>query len=167
MPDNVCVGQTRHYYVLPTPGSIYLWGINGIVQQGYTTNEFAHTWNEANTFLLEVQEVSFEGCYGPVRSGNVYVGPLSDSDLIIHNAFSPNGDLVNDVWDIGNIASYPSAEVRVYNRWGQLVWRSGKGYPHPWDGRSNGKDLPVDSYHYVIDLHNGSRPLAGHITIVR
>jgi gliding motility-associated-like protein len=102
-----------------------------------------------------------------VRSGRVYVNSLRDMGLIIHSAFSPNGDLINDVWNIGNISLYPSVEVTVYNRWGQMVWRSGKGYPQPWDGRSNGADLPVDSYHYVIDLHNGTRSVIGHVTIVR
>jgi gliding motility-associated-like protein len=58
-------------------------------------------------------------------------------------------------------------EITVYNRWGQSVWSSGQGYPVPWDGRSNGSDLPVDSYHYIIDLHNGSKPILGNVTIVR
>jgi gliding motility-associated-like protein len=167
MPDNVTVGQTRHYFVDPGPGSTFTWWIDGVVQTGYNTNEFVYTWNVADTFLLEVQEQSAYGCSGPVRSGQVYVNSLRDMGLIIHSAFSPNGDLINDVWNIGNISLYPSVEVTVYNRWGQMVWRSGKGYPQPWDGRSNGADLPVDSYHYVIDLHNGSRSLIGHVTIVR
>jgi gliding motility-associated-like protein len=167
MPDNVCTGQTRYYYVLPTPGSIYIWRIDGIVQQGYNTNEFAHTWSEANTFLLQVQEITFEGCPGPLRSGNVYVRPVIDSTLIIYKAFSPNGDLTNDVWNIGNVSLYPEMQITVYNRWGQSVWQSGVGYPVPWNGKSNGVDLPVDSYHYVIDLHNGTRPIIGSVTIVR
>jgi gliding motility-associated-like protein len=167
MPDNVHIGQTRQYHVDPNPGSTYTWWIDGVVQEGYTTNEFVHTWNTADTFLLEVQERSSDGCLGPVRSGQVYVNPEQDMRLIIHEAFSPNGDLINDVWYIGNISLYPNMEIMIYNRWGQLVWKSGRGYPQPWDGRSNGADLPVDSYHYVIDLHNGSNPIPGDITIVR
>lgn len=167
MPDNVCTGQTRHYYVLPTPGSIYIWRIDGIVQKGYNTNEFEYTWSEANTFLLEVQEVTIDGCMGPVVSGNVYVQPVSDNALIIYKAFSPNGDMTNDEWNIGNVSFYPEMQVTVYNRWGQSVWKSGVGYPVPWDGKSNGADLPVDSYHYVIDLHDGTKPLIGSVTIVR
>ena len=167
MPDNVYVGQTRLYYVEPEPGSTYTWWIDGVVQTGFNTNEFVHTWNDPDTCLLEVREYSAYGCQGPVRSGQVYVSRVNGMFLIIHNAFSPNGDLINDSWNIENSEMYPEMEVTIYNRWGQSVWKSGKGYPVPWDGRSNGADQPVDSYHYVIDLHNGSKPVIGDITIVR
>jgi gliding motility-associated-like protein len=167
MPDNVCTGESRHYYVDPRPGSTYIWKIDGVVQSGFTTNEFTHTWYTADTFLLEVQERSADGCEGQISSGLVYVCEDSGMGLIIHDAFSPNGDLINDVWNIGNSQLYPEMEITIYNRWGAEVWKSVKGYPLPWDGRSNGVDLPMDSYHYLIDLHNGRRPVAGHVTIVR
>jgi gliding motility-associated-like protein len=167
MPDNVSVGQTRKYYVDPAPGSTYTWWIDREVQTGFTTNEFVNTWNFADTFLIEVQELSADGCPGPVRSGQVFVNPSHDMFLIIHDAFSPNGDLINDSWNIGNSEMYPEMEVTVYNRWGQSVWKSGEGYPEPWDGRSNGVELPIDSYHYVIDLHNGTKLVIGYVTIVR
>jgi hypothetical protein len=47
------------------------------------------------------------------------------------------------------------------------VWISAKGYPIPWDGTREGRDLPIDSYHYIIDLKNGDRPIIGTVTIVR
>jgi gliding motility-associated-like protein len=167
MPDNVCVGQTRHYLVDPNPGSTYTWRIDGVVQPGFATYEFIHTWNKADTFLLDVMELSADGCTGPLRSGLVYVIPATDMSLIIYEAFSPNGDQVNDVWNIGNVSLFPDMEVTVYNRWGQSVWKSDHGYHVPWDGRSNGANLPIDSYHYIIDLHNNTKPLIGDITIVR
>ena len=120
MPDNVSAGQTRLYYVDPEPGSTYTWWIDGVVQTGFTTNEFVHTWNDPDTCLLEVREYSAFGCQGPVRSGQVYVSQVSRMFLIIHNAFSPNGDLINDSWKIGNSEMYPEMEVTIYNRWGQL-----------------------------------------------
>jgi gliding motility-associated-like protein len=167
MPDNVCIGQFRHYYVNSNPGSTYTWWIDGVIQQGFSTNEFDHTWNTSKTYLLEVQELSTYGCPGPVRSINVVVTGPEQPDLVIPKAFSPNGDLINDTWNIGNIEAYPNVEITIYNRWGQSVWRSEYGYNHPWDGKSKDAALPVDSYHYVIDLHNGSKPIVGEITIVR
>jgi len=62
---------------------------------------------------------------------------------------------------------YPAIEIKIFNRWGELIWKSEKGYPDPWDGRSRGRILPIDSYHYIIDLHNGTKPLIGSITIVK
>jgi gliding motility-associated-like protein len=167
MPDNVFIGQTRKYFVIPYPGSTYTWWINGEVQIGFTTNEFPHTWNTADTFLLEVQEHPLYGCPGPVRSGMVFVSPGQGNLLIIHDAFSPNGDLINDSWNIGNVSFYPEMQITIYNRWGQPVWKSVEGYPVPWDGKSKGVWLPVDSYHYIIDLHNGAKPVIGTVTIVR
>jgi large repetitive protein len=87
--------------------------------------------------------------------------------LTIPEAISPNKDLINDVWNIENTDLYPQIEITIYNRWGQSVWKSERGYPVPWDGRSRGEELPVDSYHYIIDLHNGSKPIIGAITIIR
>lgn len=167
MPDNVCIGQVRRYYVIPNPGSTYTWWIDGVIQHGFSTNEFVHTWDASKTYLLEVQERSAYGCLGPLRSIDVVVMGDGQPDLVIPKAFSPNGDLINDVWNIGNIGSYPNVTITIYNRWGQSVWKSEYGYPHPWNGKSKGSDLPMDSYHYVIDLHNGSKPIVGEITIVK
>jgi gliding motility-associated-like protein len=99
--------------------------------------------------------------------GSVDLHPVNESCLILNEAFSPNADGKNDEWIIGNTGLYPDMEITIYNRWGQSVWKSGVGYPVPWDGRSNGADLPIDSYHYIIDLHNGSKPILGDVTIVR
>jgi gliding motility-associated-like protein len=170
MPDTVYTGQTRQYFVAPVPGSTYTWWIDGMPQPGFTTNEFEYTWNSADTYLLQVRELSGYGCPGPVRSGVVFVMQRPDPSVVsltISKAFSPNSDGINDVWNIGNTGFYPSMEVTIYNRWGQSVWKSGRGYPVPWDGRSNGADLPIDSYHYVIEMHNGRKPIIGDVTIVR
>jgi gliding motility-associated-like protein len=170
MPDIVCPGQTKAYYVNYNPGSTYIWRINGIVQRGHNSNEFTHTWEPADTFLLEVQEISFTGCIGSVSSGKVIVREVIVSDLflIIPEAFSPNGDMINDYWEIKNIEIYPRAEITVYNRWGQVVWRSERGYSQQWDGKNkNGIDMPTDSYHYVIDRHNSLKLLIGTVTIIK
>jgi gliding motility-associated-like protein len=87
--------------------------------------------------------------------------------ITIPNAISPNGDNINDVWNIELIELYPEVEIRIFNRWGEMIWASEKGYPQPWDGTSNGRKLPIDSYHYIINLHDGTRPVIGDVTIIR
>lgn len=84
----------------------------------------------------------------------------------VPNAFSPNGDGINDTWTIPNLADYPGATVDVYNRYGQRIFSS-TGYGAPWDGTWNGKMLPLATYYYVIRLQNGFAPLTGHVTILR
>jgi gliding motility-associated-like protein len=99
--------------------------------------------------------------------GSAGVRSLHELCLIIPDAFSPNDDLVNDTWVIGGIELYPNAIITIYNRWGQMLWQSAAGYPEAWDGRSEGINMPVDGYHYVIDLHNGYDPIIGDVTLVR
>jgi gliding motility-associated-like protein len=86
--------------------------------------------------------------------------------IIIYDAFSPNGDTKNDVWNIGNISQYPNCKVKIINAWGNQVFSS-DGYPEPWDGTYNGNDLPSGTYYYFIDLGDGSDPLTGPVNIVK
>jgi gliding motility-associated-like protein len=62
---------------------------------------------------------------------------------------------------------YPNAELWIYNRWGELVYYTDDVAGEPWDGTFNGRDLPIDSYHYVLDLGNDEPPRRGNVTIVR
>jgi len=71
-------------------------------------------------------------------------------DLMPFSAFSPNNDNVNDVWVIKNIELKPNVIVKVFNRWGEIVFES-VGYRNNWNGCDmNGVKLEVDSYHYVL-----------------
>ena len=75
---------------------------------------------------------------------------------------------MNDTWQIDEIAAYPNIEIEIFDRWGKLVWKSTRGYPFEWEGRNTqGKDMPMDSYFYVINLNDGSDKITGTITIMR
>jgi len=112
----------------------------------------------------KVTVTDFNGCQ---VSDSVALPASNETCLDIPNAISPNDDGTNDDWVIGNYELYPEMEVKVFNRWGETLWKSEKGYPKNWDGRSNGKVLPIDSYHYIIDVHKGRKPVIGNITIVK
>ncbi|CAN0597867.1 unnamed protein product, partial [Ectocarpus sp. 12 AP-2014] len=86
--------------------------------------------------------------------------------VIPAEAFTPNGDGINDTWVIPNIDTYPNNVVKVYNRWGHEVFAAGN-YQNDWTGRhkANSTMLPTGSYLYVVDLGNGSAPLQGWIFI--
>jgi gliding motility-associated-like protein len=85
---------------------------------------------------------------------------------IVPNAFSPNGDGINDRWRIQYLESYPGATVDVFNRYGQAVFSS-IGYDLDWDGTVNGKALPIGTYYYIINPKNGRKIITGSITIIR
>ena len=140
---------------------------------GVIGTDYSYIWSDNSTgrnvsnILRGLYKVIVGDLNGCSVKDSVKVDPLNESCLIIPNAISPNDDLINDVWNIGMIELYPQMEIKIFNRWGEALWRSEKGYPKPWDGKSKGTELPIDSYHYIIDLHNGSKPIVGNVTIVR
>jgi gliding motility-associated-like protein len=115
--------------------------------------------HENSTYQLKV--VSAFGCSD---SATVHVTVLKVP--VVPNAFSPNGDGINDVWVIRYLNQYPSADVRVFNRYGQPVFHS-SGIYTPWDGRFKGQPLPVATYYYVINAGNGRPLMSGSVTILR
>jgi gliding motility-associated-like protein len=87
--------------------------------------------------------------------------------VVIPQVITPNNDGFNDEWRIKNIDLYPNAEVRVFNRWGKMVFSTRNLSDNPWDGRLNGKLVPTDSYHYILYLNDGSEPKSGVISVIR
>jgi gliding motility-associated-like protein len=84
-------------------------------------------------------------------------------------AFTPNGDGINDRWLITKGNCLTKASVRVYNRYGSKVFES-QDYKNNWDGTYKGKPLPDGTYYFVIEyeLINGRRvPAKGDVTILR
>jgi gliding motility-associated-like protein len=86
--------------------------------------------------------------------------------LVIPNAFSPNGDGVNDKWEIPHLDSYPNAKIWVYDRSGRLVFES-INYTTAWDGTLNGKPLPIGVYYYIIEPGSGRKAYSGGVMLVR
>jgi gliding motility-associated-like protein len=86
--------------------------------------------------------------------------------IAIPNAFSPNGDGINDKWEIRNLGDYPNCVVEVFNRYGQPVFRS-FGYTKPWDGSYKDKPLPVGVYYYIVEPKNGFPTVTGYVVIVK
>lgn len=82
------------------------------------------------------------------------------------NAFTPNGDNINDVWIIKYLDSYPNATVEVFNRNGNRVFFS-NGYKIPFDGNYQNEPLPVGVYYYLINPRNGRNTISGPLTIIR
>jgi gliding motility-associated-like protein len=122
--------------------------------------------NQSSATYYATQTVN--GCEG--LPGSFYVNVIP-CNLIIPSAFTPNNDGDNDVWSIYGLDSqYPENIVRVYNRWGELLYESlpGTYTSKPWDGKYKEASLPVGSYYYVIDLSNGAdqEPLNGIVSII-
>ncbi|HZI54313.1 MAG TPA: gliding motility-associated C-terminal domain-containing protein, partial [Chitinophagaceae bacterium] len=115
---------------------------------------------ETKIYMMTV--VSDMGCGSSTDEMKVEVV----NKLFIPNAFTPNDDGLNDRWTIILFEEYPKGVVNVFNRYGQLVYRSyASGYT-PWDGKFNGEFTLQGTYVYFVDLGNGSPLLKGTVTVV-
>ncbi|MCK5692318.1 MAG: gliding motility-associated C-terminal domain-containing protein, partial [Bacteroidales bacterium] len=114
-----------------------------------------------------------ENIYGCFGSDTVMVNNCSVEFYFrdIPTAITPSdGNGLNDYWVIDKLASFSQAVVEIFDRWGTLVWKSEPGYSNPWDGRNmKGEEMPMDSYHFVIELNNEIEDdhVTGIITVIR
>ena len=120
--------------------------ITGLIQGSYiiTITDFNNCEYELNPILLE---------------------DVDEDCIKIPNAFTPNGDGINDTWIIENIDMFPSAYIHVYNRWGQQIFEA-KGLDDPWDGTYNGKFVPAGTYIYIVNLYDGTDARTGFVTVI-
>ncbi|HVW15978.1 MAG TPA: gliding motility-associated C-terminal domain-containing protein [Mucilaginibacter sp.] len=86
-------------------------------------------------------------------------------NINIPNTFTPNGDGVNDIWEIKGLEYDATALVKIFTRNGQQIYQS-RGYAIPWDGTYQDKKLPTGVYYYVITAKNGSQTYSGSVTIL-
>lgn len=162
-PDqSIITGMTTTIGGTPTgpSGSTYAWGPSTGLGDPTMGNPVA---SPAATTSYTVFVTDANGCVGS-DTMNLIVVPAID----FPNGFTPNGDGINDVWQIDNIQLFPNCQVQVYNRWGELLFNS-IGYNPPWDGRFEGKDVPVGTYYYIIKLNDPLFPdvFTGPLTIMR
>jgi gliding motility-associated-like protein len=115
--------------------------------------------------------VIVENAFGCSNSDTILIDACDVSFYFrdIPTAITPNDDGKNDYWELDKLNGYSKAVVEIYNQWGNLVWRSEPGYSIPWGGRDmNDRLVPVDSYHFVIDLNDGTKEyIVGFVTVIR
>ncbi len=138
------------------------------------TEPYVYQWSRGET-IIEYFAGLIEGDYSftitDVRGCELSLPVISLVDnpvdcIRIPNAFTPNGDGVNDSFIVENLSMFPGAVTQIYNRWGQMLYEA-KGADVPWDGTYNGKLVPTGSYLYVVNLFNGELPYVGVVTLLK
>ena len=85
----------------------------------------------------------------------------------IPNVFTPNGDNVNDFWELEDSFLYLESTITIYGRFGKKIFES-IGYKDPWNGTNKkGRSLPDGTYFYSIILKEGVETIRGTITILQ
>lgn len=143
-------------------GGTYSWAPSSSLSSSNTATTFA----SPGASTIYTLTVTVNGC---VDTDNVTVFVVEP--IQVPNTFTPNGDGVNDTWQIYDIENFPNAKVSVYDRWGQRIFNTvGYQNSNAWDGTNKGMKLPAAVYYYVIDLNTGGGNegdiYTGSITIV-
>lgn len=185
LADNGCISEVKTQTITVFPGTTVDAGADQIILGGgqiqlnpiVTGSNLSYKWSPSTaldrdnierptasptsniTYTLTV--TTNEGCSA---SDDVSIKILQHPE--IPNTFTPNGDQINDEWNIRYLASYPKATLSVFNRYGVQVFYAA-GDIRSWDGKHKGSDLPVGTYYYILNPHNGQKTLSGSITILR
>ncbi len=145
----------RNYTYIPTGG------IPADLKYGFAAN----SGNSANSYEIRNLEIVIPDASAILPSHPV-IDPIETfPDPQATNLITPNGDGINDTWIVRNIDNYSINSVRIFNRFGEEVYRK-KNYMNDWDGKKDGQPLPVGTYYYVFENSNSKHPLKGYITIM-
>ncbi len=126
-----------------------------------TTTSFS--WKEAEIHTIRVK--SSDGEFSIEKNFDINIIKVVEG-IKFANAITPNGDGNNDTWAIEDIDAFPDALVHIYDKAGLTVYKSSGGY-NAWEGTTlGGKNLPMGTYYYIIDLRNGSPIYQGTLTII-
>jgi gliding motility-associated-like protein len=168
MPDSITIddGALAPLTVVALGGGpvSFTWSPAGTLTCADCPSPFAFP-GEPTTYLVYG---TLFGCEGPPDSVRVLVEQV---DLVLPNAFTPNGDGLNDNFGVTNPVRYPVFELRVFNRWGQEVFAT-SDISTRWDGTFQGKDQESAAYIWMIRYRKGRIDgeevnLAGTVTLVR
>ena len=145
----ICSGETAIFQINGTANNVVTYSINGGSNQtvtlnasGFATVEFE---SSSTNVVIELSNISNGNCSLVLtESDSVTVEPCS-----IPKGISPNGDGLNDTWDL---SIYNIQKVEIFNRYGTKVY-SKSNYENEWFGQSdNGNELPDGTYYFVIDF---------------
>lgn len=153
---NSSTGANKYEWKFGDGGSLSTVNINENVR---------HLYNETKTYNACLDAINNAGCI------STYCEPISvtiNPGFNVPNAFSPNGDGVNDRIFVRGFG-ISKMSWRIYNRWGTLVY-FGSSPTEGWDGTYNGKLQPQEVYHYTLEIEFSNKEKAtkkGDITLLR
>ncbi|RED91505.1 Ig-like domain-containing protein, partial [Marinoscillum furvescens] len=139
------------------------------------TVAYLHEGDQVSTDQFTYTIRDEEGNISNVATVTITIRPEEDEPVEVPNAFTPDGDGVNDTWEIPDIVKYPNNMVKVFNRWGNKVAEI-KGYNNTtrvWDATAEvqyqlgNEKVPAGTYFYMIDLGDGKETLSGFVVVSR
>ncbi|TFV97224.1 PKD domain-containing protein [Algoriphagus kandeliae] len=102
-----------------------------------------HSYNKIGTYTVQLRVIDEIGC---VSIYEMLVNVVDEFDVIVPNAFTPNG-LKNQFFK-PEFRGISSMEFYIFNTWGELIYQTNSLEDKGWDGTLNGKDAPNGNYVY-------------------
>jgi gliding motility-associated-like protein len=96
-----------------------------------------------------IRGANASGCF-LILPVTVNILPPPEVKIKAPNAFSPNGDGINDLFRIEVEGTMNIEKIKIFNRWGQMVYQT-SALGRFWDGTANGKPLPFGTYYWVME----------------
>lgn len=122
--------------------------------------EAQHVYREPGTYFIVVHTQNALGCMATDSLGP-YIVALPD--LFIPNVFSPNGDGINDIFQVQYTGDQPY-DLQILDRWGEPIFATHSKLAH-WDGKLKGQPAPDGAYYYHLRI--GTKEYTGEVTLVR
>ena len=122
-----------------------------------------HTYSESGTFQTMLITNPEKSCSDTLIDEIKY-DQYPDAYLFIPNAFTPDGDGLNDVFTIKSYHNCKLLKLEIYDRWGVLIYQT-QGYQVSWNGKANGFQVPVGVYVYVVSYNDSEK--RGSVTLFR
>ncbi len=140
--DTIAVLGVPHQ-LFGSGGVSYLWSPSFPLNLSTAQNPMATLANDQQ-FVLQVTDVA--GCIG---YDTVYIQAYQGPNYYVPNAFSPNGDGLNDVFRAVPVGITKTDWFRVFNRYGQLMFETNQ-WLKGWDGKYKGKPQPMGAYVWIV-----------------
>lgn len=145
-------------------GDFYEWNFG----DGFTSAEQnpTHIYQTDGLFRITLTAFSKNGCENSITQGDLII--KKNASTFVPNAFSPNGDGINDELVVG-VTNLKKYRIQIYNRLGTQVFFTDNIFEN-WNGTFKGNELPVGVYYYVIlgtNLSNNNVKYSGSITLLR
>jgi gliding motility-associated-like protein len=135
----------------PNPNGVISWFSDSNLSQYLESGPIFYPNNDSSTTYYVVQVVN--GCVSNVFG---FSTEIVSCNLVVPSAFTPDGDGINDSFEIVGIEQAPDNTIIIFNRWGNVVFET-SNYQNNWIGTSNvnntvgGDELPTGVYFYLFD----------------
>lgn len=146
-------------------GNVVSWAWSTGDGQTYLVPDFHHQYADTGTFEVSLIVVNDLGCSDTMTA---WVEIRPDYTFYVPNAFTPDGDNLNDIFRISGL-NVDAFSLQIFDRWGGLMFES-NNIDEGWDGTIKGSQAPVGIYVVVIyfkDVNGLKRSHYGHVSLMR